>query len=74
MIPSSGNRAKGTRAVTATGTASVAHHTPINRNKAAVLWASIDSVSGVGRVSTVIADRTPKKKPLLSSKKLTLGF
>ena len=36
-IPSIGNKAKGTRAVTATGTASVAHQTPINKNKAAVL-------------------------------------
>ena len=36
-IPSKGNIAKGTNAVTATGTASVAHHVPISKNIAAVL-------------------------------------
>ena len=35
--PNKGNRARGTKAVTATGTASVAHQVPIRRKIAAVL-------------------------------------
>ena len=64
-IPRRGNKAKGTNAVTATGTASVAHHTPMSRNSAAVLCPSYDKDSGVGKSITINAERTPTKKPLL---------
>ncbi len=64
-IPKIGNKAKGTSAVTATGTASVAHHTPMSKNSAAVLCASYDKDSGVGKSNTIKAEITPNKNPLL---------
>ena len=67
--PNIGNIARGTKAVTATGTASVAHHVPMSKKIAAVLCASTDSPSGLGRISTIIANVSPSRKPLLLNAK-----
>ena len=69
-IPSIGKRAKGTKAVTATGTASVAHQAPIRRNRAAVACASADKPSGAGEAITKKARKMPRKKPKFSLKKI----
>ena len=69
--PNKGNRARGTKAVTATGTASVAHQVPIKRKMAAVLCASKDKPSGVGKLNMMRAKIKPNTNPLFSLKKFT---
>lgn len=59
-IPKMGKSAKGTNAVTATGTASVAHQIPINRKSAAVLCPSGLRPSGVGISRTKANVPSPK--------------
>ena len=55
-----GKSAKGTNAVTATGTASVADQIPINRKRAAGLWPSGLRPSGVGISRTKANVPSPK--------------
>jgi hypothetical protein len=72
-IPRRGNKAKGTNAVTATGTASVAHHTAIRINRAAVLCPSGDNPSGVGRIKTKKAENIPNVNPILFFRNLIIS-
>ena len=59
-----GKSTKGSKAVTAIGIASVAHHTAINIPILATLYACGERPSGKGKKDKVIARIGPRKRPI----------
>ena len=72
MTCSNGKRAKGKSAVTATGTASVAHHIAINKVTAATAQPIGERDSGLGLKMTKKNTPKPTQKPLFLYACITL--
>ena len=72
--PKIGKRVIGSRAVTATGTASVAHHVAINNVTAATIQPTSDKPDGVGESKTTKKSIIPTQKPFFLNACIILIF